>query len=128
MQFRINKDGKLRNKTRPIDLFALCVLERTNLLTLIHYHLQKIEFEGKMWLVFSKDEERILGRRAEQFFPHTSDRPAIFLNCILTKLKEMRKETMFATYITTNPSVPLTDVKPHQVRLAIQFERQFFER
>jgi len=79
-----------------------------------------------MWLVFTKQEEIELNKRAELLLPNTGDRPAIFLNCILSKLREQWKggSGLYATYVTTNPKIALTDAKPSQLRLAILFKRE----
>ncbi|MDD5464216.1 MAG: hypothetical protein PHP62_03645 [Candidatus Moranbacteria bacterium] len=123
MQFKVHKDGKWKNKGRRVDIF-FNTTSNLNLLEYLHESLKKMEFGGQILLFFSKAEEAAINRRSATYLPESDDRPAIFLNCILSRLKETWNISMFATYVTTNPAISIAHAHPHQVRLAIQFERQ----
>jgi hypothetical protein len=124
MQFRVKGKDKWLFVSGSVNRSTLYFNANINLLEYILNGLNKHFINGdRMWLVFSRDEERILDKIAAEFLPCTEDRSAIFLNGILNQLRQMRKEEAFATYVTTNPGVSLTDAKPSQLRLAIEFKK-----
>ena len=69
--------------------------------TFCHLVLQELRKVGKIrWIVFSKEEESEIFRIGRIFFnPAENTVKMIFLNCVLTPVRESNRSGFFETYI-----------------------------
>jgi hypothetical protein len=99
--------------------------EEGGLFEFIRQHM--IDFKDtdiRCWLVFSKEEEKMLDEIACKLYPTTEDRSYILVGGVLYKLKDHFLTPVFATYLTENAKDSLLETNSELLRLAIQIGRK----
>jgi hypothetical protein len=114
------EDGKKKWQRRRLDSLKAIFLMEGGLFKYVYNYISNFErANGKRWLVFSKKEEKAINEIACKFFPATGDRPSIFIGAVLYQLRDCFSIPIYATYITDDPNVPITEASDKQLRLAI---------
>ena len=76
---------------------------------------------GEQWIVFSKKEEAEINAFAKRFISARGDRGVVLLNALLSPLKQLRTNTLFATYVPENVSESIAKAcASGKIKLAIR--------
>jgi hypothetical protein len=85
------------------------------------YMLEPKRINGEYWLVFSKEEEKILEDIVCKFFPQSEDMTRIFIESLQRQLKKCFSGfSVCTTYVVSDRSIPRKQANSDQLHLALR--------